>query len=61
MTKDQAITLRQVWATKGNPSCVHPTLKLLRTKDDYLTGDYVCDQCGAQVGKVQTLSLETVS
>lgn len=29
-----------------DPSCLHPRLVLKATANRYLTGEYICDQCG---------------
>ena len=52
MREDQANIKREEWAAKGSPPCEHRTLKLLYTVENYITGDYVCVECGEQVGKV---------
>ena len=51
MTRSEAEALRKRWMDKGNRACEHPVLKLLQT-DSYLTGDYVCESCGEEVGRV---------
>jgi len=52
MREDQAKIKREEWAAKERPPCEHRTLKLLYTVENYITGDYVCIECGEQVGKV---------
>ena len=52
MREDQAKIKREEWAAKGSPACEHRTLKLLYTVEHYITGDYVCVDCGECVGKV---------
>jgi hypothetical protein len=50
MTKQQAVQLQKDWASKSNPPCAHDTVKLLMTEDrTYLTGEYGCTACGAQI------------
>jgi len=52
MREDQARAKQEEWKAKGSPPCDHRTLKLLYTVENYFTGDYVCVECGEQVGKV---------
>jgi hypothetical protein len=52
MREDQAQKKREEWEAKESPPCEHRTLKLLYTLDNYITGDYVCIECGELVGKV---------
>jgi hypothetical protein len=51
MTRSEAETLRKRWIEEGNRPCDHPVLQLLQA-ELYLTGDYVCERCGEEVGKV---------
>jgi len=54
MKKQQAAQLQKEWMSNGNPDCTHDTLKLLMTEDGtYLTGEYVCTVCGAQIAQDQ--------
>jgi hypothetical protein len=55
MREDQAKLKREEWKAKGSPPCQHRTLKLLYTVENYITGDYVCSECGELVGKVSKL------
>jgi hypothetical protein len=52
MREDQARATQEEWKAKGSPPCEHRTLKLLYTVENYITGDYVCIECGAFGGKV---------
>jgi hypothetical protein len=52
MREDQAKLKREEWEAKGRPPCEHRTLHLLYTAENYITGDYVCLECGELVGKV---------
>ena len=52
LREDHAKAKREEWKAKGNPPCEHRTLKLLYTVENYITGDYVCIECGALIGKV---------
>jgi hypothetical protein len=52
MREDQAKVKREEWNAKGRPPCKHPTLRLLYTLENYITGDYVCVECGELVDKV---------
>jgi len=50
MTKQQAAQLQKGWASKGNPVCTHDLVKLVMTEEGtYLTGEYGCTICGAQI------------
>ena len=51
MTQSEAELLRQRWIDRGSAPCDHPVLRLLQN-ESYLTGDYVCESCGTEVGKV---------
>jgi len=55
LREDHAKAKREEWKAKGNPPCEHRTLKLLYTVENYITGDYVCIECGALIGKVSKL------
>jgi hypothetical protein len=52
MREDQARANREEWEAKGRPPCAHRTLTLLSAVHNYVTGDYVCIECGELVGKV---------
>jgi hypothetical protein len=51
MREDQAKRKREEWAARGSPPCEHLTLELLYTVENYITGDYVCIECGKLVEK----------
>ena len=40
--------LRDKWAAKGNPSCLHPLLEI-ETNLIGTTGHYICTACGARL------------
>jgi hypothetical protein len=55
MTKTEAAKLRKSWKMLGNPvKCKHVVLLLERSDNGYLTGNYVCTTCGAQVIQKRT-------
>lgn len=54
MTKKQAHELQKEWTSKVRPLCLHNEVKLLMTEDGtYLTGEYGCTVCGAQISMGQ--------
>jgi hypothetical protein len=59
MREDQAKIKREDWKAKGSPPCQHRTLKLLYTVENYITGDYVCFECGELVGKYEPFAFDT--
>lgn len=52
MTVSQAVELRLKWKERVNfPPCEHLDLKLERTDNGYLTGNYNCIVCGEAVAQ----------
>jgi len=51
MTKQEVKALRDAWEKLGNPDCEHSDLRLARSEHRYLTGNYICTRCGAEIYK----------
>ena len=50
MTKTEATKLRESWKLLPHPiKCEHIVLLLERSDNGYLTGNYICTTCGAEV------------
>ena len=49
MTREMAARIQELWQKEGNKSCEHEHLKLERTESGYLTGNYFCLACGAEI------------
>jgi ssDNA-binding Zn-finger/Zn-ribbon topoisomerase 1 len=45
MDREEAKRLREAWSKLGNPECRHKIFEL-ETEKEYMTGSYVCTQCG---------------
>jgi len=57
MIIEDGARLRAEWAAKGNPPCSHKNLSIERNRHGYLTGAYVCTECG-ELFKIGELSSE---
>ena len=49
MKTSEVKALRSEWQKLGSPACTHTNLSLEETNTGYLTGNYVCVRCGAEV------------
>jgi hypothetical protein len=49
MTPDSAKYIRDMWEKAGNKPCDDMVLVLEKTTNGYLTGQYVCTNCGREI------------
>ena len=46
MNVEEGARLRANWSAQGKPPCRHETLSIEQTSQNYLTGAYICTNCG---------------